>query len=226
MRSTFCLPIKGLTASIYTWTAVGCLRSPIMLLFNLMRPVKWDPTWSTPGSAPLARSHSRRVSERGNGCRKRFNAHCLVPQRSTAWKPCARTASQSCETGIASENRKLRGVHGHRAREFLWVNRAKSLHDHASMPGYSLVSNLTCPIVLVVGVRGFEPPAPASRRQCSTRLSYTPIPWQNAIPDARNTVAGEASGQCNYSVTRRGSGSARWVCLRRDFLADAQYAMA
>ncbi len=24
------------------------------------------------------------------------------------------------------------------------------------------------------GVRGFEPPTPASRRQCSTRLSYTP----------------------------------------------------
>ena len=29
---------------------------------------------------------------------------------------------------------------------------------------------------MMVGVRGFEPPAPASRRQCSTRLSYTPIP--------------------------------------------------
>ncbi len=27
---------------------------------------------------------------------------------------------------------------------------------------------------LLVGVRGFEPPAPASRKQCSTRLSYTP----------------------------------------------------
>ena len=27
---------------------------------------------------------------------------------------------------------------------------------------------------LVVGVRGFEPRAPASRRQYSTRLSYTP----------------------------------------------------
>ena len=26
----------------------------------------------------------------------------------------------------------------------------------------------------LVGVRGFEPPAPASRKQCSTRLSYTP----------------------------------------------------
>ena len=29
-------------------------------------------------------------------------------------------------------------------------------------------------ILLLVGVRGFEPPAPATRRQCSTRLSYTP----------------------------------------------------
>ena len=27
---------------------------------------------------------------------------------------------------------------------------------------------------LMVGERGFEPPAPASRRQCSTRLSYSP----------------------------------------------------
>jgi hypothetical protein len=26
----------------------------------------------------------------------------------------------------------------------------------------------------LVGERGFEPPAPASRRQCSTRLSYSP----------------------------------------------------
>ena len=30
-------------------------------------------------------------------------------------------------------------------------------------------------LVKMVGVRGFEPPAPASRRQCSTRLSYTPM---------------------------------------------------
>ena len=29
--------------------------------------------------------------------------------------------------------------------------------------------------VFMVGVRGFEPPAPASRRQCSTKLSYTPM---------------------------------------------------
>ena len=29
-------------------------------------------------------------------------------------------------------------------------------------------------LISLVGVRGFEPPTPASRRQCSTRLSYTP----------------------------------------------------
>src|SRR5690242_13865501 len=32
----------------------------------------------------------------------------------------------------------------------------------------------TNPLEKLVGVRGFEPPAPASRKQCSTRLSYTP----------------------------------------------------
>lgn len=37
----------------------------------------------------------------------------------------------------------------------------------------------------MVGERGFEPPAPASRRQCSTRLSYSPtgapmLPWGEA----------------------------------------------
>ena len=30
--------------------------------------------------------------------------------------------------------------------------------------------------IVMVGVRGFEPRAPASRRRCSTRLSYTPQP--------------------------------------------------
>ena len=40
----------------------------------------------------------------------------------------------------------------------------------------------------LVGVRGFEPPAPASRRQCSTRLSYTPAAARRiaAPPDGRN----------------------------------------
>ena len=30
-------------------------------------------------------------------------------------------------------------------------------------------------VEMMVGVRGFEPPTPASRTQYSTRLSYTPI---------------------------------------------------
>ena len=34
----------------------------------------------------------------------------------------------------------------------------------------------------LVGVRGFEPRAPASRRQCSTRLSYTPKPPARPLP--------------------------------------------
>jgi hypothetical protein len=35
---------------------------------------------------------------------------------------------------------------------------------------------------LMVGVRGFEPPAPASRTQCSTRLSYTPAKAAHIAP--------------------------------------------
>ena len=39
----------------------------------------------------------------------------------------------------------------------------------------------------LVGVRGFEPPAPASRTQCSTRLSYTP--WSGAAAGAAMAAA-------------------------------------
>jgi malonyl-CoA/methylmalonyl-CoA synthetase len=35
---------------------------------------------------------------------------------------------------------------------------------------------------ILVGVRGFEPPTPASRRQCSTRLSYTPTVPRGIAP--------------------------------------------
>ena len=36
----------------------------------------------------------------------------------------------------------------------------------------------------LVGVRGFEPPAPASRTQCSTKLSYTPAKAAHIVPRA------------------------------------------
>ncbi len=41
-------------------------------------------------------------------------------------------------------------------------------------PGHILKHEFLEPLRLV-GVRGFEPPTPASRTQCSTRLSYTPM---------------------------------------------------
>ena len=40
----------------------------------------------------------------------------------------------------------------------------------------------------MVGVRGFEPPAPASRTQCSTRLSYTPTHRNGAWSPGRELL--------------------------------------
>ena len=51
----------------------------------------------------------------------------------------------------------------------------------------------------LVGVRGFEPPAPASRTQCSTRLSYTPAKAAHIAPRAG---PGKASLQAR-SLTAR-----------------------
>ena len=55
--------------------------------------------------------------------------------------------------------------------------------------------------IVMVGERGFEPPAPASRRQCSTRLSYSPT----GLPDATRPVQGERppSGRFRDAQGRR-----------------------
>ena len=39
----------------------------------------------------------------------------------------------------------------------------------------------------MVGVRGFEPPTPASRTQYSTRLSYTPISPRHVVYHVHRT---------------------------------------
>ena len=46
----------------------------------------------------------------------------------------------------------------------------------------------------MVGERGFEPPAPASRRQCSTRLSYSPTGtgWRTIRCRSEGLLAGGA----------------------------------
>ena len=58
--------------------------------------------------------------------------------------------------------------------------------------------------LLMVGERGFEPPAPASRRQCSTRLSYSPT-------DTRGPMRGRR-GRASIGRGRSGVQAA----LRRD----------
>src|SRR5437763_5091313 len=42
----------------------------------------------------------------------------------------------------------------------------------------------------MVGVRGFEPPGTASRKQCSTRLSYTPPPGRHIQGEPPNGATG------------------------------------
>ena len=46
--------------------------------------------------------------------------------------------------------------------------------------------------LLLVGVRRFELPAPASRRQCSTRLSYTPCLCRHVAGEAAYSIEGNA----------------------------------
>jgi hypothetical protein len=48
----------------------------------------------------------------------------------------------------------------------------------------------------LVGVRGFEPPAPSSRTRCATRLRYTPTPPSRRRPaySGASSAAQEASG--------------------------------
>src|SRR5262245_60578534 len=67
----------------------------------------------------------------------------------------------------------------------------------------------------MVGVIGFEPTAPASRTQCSTRLSYTP----NAIPASVRTLGRDARERRERSsITRVGQlVECRERCIRLAF---------
>src|SRR6185312_304609 len=58
----------------------------------------------------------------------------------------------------------------------------------------------------MVGVRGFEPPAPASRKQCSTRLSYTPatgdIPYFHGPPQPPRRLVAARQAEIDDLVQR------------------------
>ena len=58
---------------------------------------------------------------------------------------------------------------GHDATKTLLALTALMVLNNGLPPGRAMI--MRC---MMVGKRGFEPPAPASRRQCSTRLSYSP----------------------------------------------------
>ena len=67
---------------------------------------------------------------------------------------------------------------------------------------------------MLVGERGFEPPAPASRRQCSTRLSYSPDRAggiRARAPDGKvdTTIALARDGNKFTARTKRGPARAR-----------------
>ena len=55
---------------------------------------------------------------------------------------------------------------------------------------------------LLVGERGFEPPAPASRRQCSTRLSYSPTEPESQVRSGRQAAVYRV-GVCTWQAPRR-----------------------
>ena len=68
----------------------------------------------------------------------------------------------------------------------------------------------------LVGERGFEPPAPASRRQCSTKLSYTPTTFFDRLfqllcrtahaARGKIVISQSALGQCFLPPAPRGAG--------------------
>src|ERR1700685_2278604 len=67
----------------------------------------------------------------------------------------------------------------------------------------------------LVGVRGFEPPAPASRTQCSTRLSYTPTERRHIAAAGSPGKAGCGSLNGNRGAGGECPGKAPWRIARR-----------
>src|SRR5438128_4548056 len=60
----------------------------------------------------------------------------------------------------------------------------------------------------MVGVRGFEPPTPASRTQYSTRLSYTPTyDWRTTEKDA-NSSKDRLNSDCGSGASAASAASA------------------
>jgi hypothetical protein len=104
--------------------------------------------------------------------------------QTTARRPRARCPIQFHIRASSRERAAGRHILGSAGRELLCRSRSKCLKT-------------------LVGERGFEPPAPASRRQCSTRLSYSPT-----LPPCR-------PGVCAARRAPLAGSPARFKCARR-----------
>src|SRR5437588_498049 len=91
--------------------------------------------------------------------------------------PCAKHPSQNrCRIGAPDHERTGGGDNiacQRGANIGRWFAQRSAFCCRAAPPGKA-ADSYGFPRKNLVGVRGFEPPAPASRKQCSTRLSYTP----------------------------------------------------
>ena len=118
-----------------------------------------------PGSrrnAYAPRSANRRIERR-----RVRRSHHAEPERGDRREPVPRRRAMR-KSPRAADFRRLAAV-GESARDSRYWNGTSSA---GSRPG----SRRRVRTKKMVGVRGFEPPTPASRTQCSTSLSYTPIP--------------------------------------------------
>src|SRR5215218_3674765 len=89
-----------------------------------------------------------------------------MPSRASILAP---TAFPGCQTGRRSKSAHFDPIHHQ--------ERLRFRPQHADCDG--ALTRLR--MKKVVGERGFEPPAPASRRQCSTRLSYSPTEIRSLV---------------------------------------------
>ena len=117
-----------------------------------------DPQWGEVGHAFIQLADGARAD------RDELAAHCRA--RLAAYKVPARF---EFVTGFP------RTSAGKIRKHLLGVSEETRVEGAAGSGGGSFEKDATRPFqTKLVGERGFEPPAPASRRQCSTRLSYSP----------------------------------------------------
>ena len=80
-------------------------------------------------------------------------------------------------------------------------------------------------LILLVGVRGFEPPAPSSRTRCATRLRYTPTSFESPVYTRHAAACKRSEHDWLMPPQQRSAG--RMEVLRAAFFSrDAIFSLA